>query len=799
MQFESIRLKGIGPFKEEYNLDLSEVPGPLVAIVGPNGSGKSTLLEAFAGAMHRTTPTRGRLNDLATERNAFVEATVINGHRYTLRQTVDSVSGKGEAVVTDENGASVLASGKLKEFDTWAATHLPSPDVLFSSVFAAQGSAGFLGLKPAERKSVLLKVLGISRLEALAEEARGHQRESQQEVRVLEARLADAQGEDVEVCEVALAEARDGVERHAVELDRVREALSEAGREAAQVEAAHEERRRVLGEVSRLTKQREDTAVAAEQLGARLKNNLELRDEADAIRAGVAKLADVEEEFKGACDDLADLAEQDRRARWEVKGARQRREGALERIRWAEKQLEGADELRALAEQESEFSEAVDRAEAEKALRQTELEELRRVQLADAGDRIEALRSGLVEISNGIDDSVEVACDCLFHDDQAKTAAEELPGKLEDANLAVAEARRASIEAGEALGAAMHAGRRLEELTEVEKQLQAAIAERDETDATIDAAKAQQVDPKELERARSWIARLEASRTECQPLAAKAEHLSRAEARIEELTERIDVLNADLASLDDQLDALVVPPEPPEPPDLNPLRAAVTSSEASERTARAEVTRAEERLRRATEAQEKAEALQMELDAAHAELADWTRLAADLGRDGLQAMEIDAAGPELTELANDLLHHCHGSRWTVSIETQRLSADGKRTLEGCEVRVLDSDRGRDAAAETLSGGEKVLVGEAVALALSMLACRRAGVEAPTLIRDESGAALDGDNARAYVRMLRRAAEVTGASKVLFVSHSTEVQEMADERVEVGRLPPPDPKRLRNAS
>ncbi|MGB3945393.1 MAG: hypothetical protein WBK76_00995, partial [Candidatus Saccharimonadales bacterium] len=197
---------------------------------------------------------------------------------------------------------------------------------------------------------------------------------------------------------------------------------------------------------------------------------------------------------------------------------------------------------------------------------------------------------------------------------------------------------------------------------------------------------------------------------------------------------------------------------------------------------------AEQRLEQARAGSGRAAELETELEAAERDLADWQRLAADLGRDGLQATEIDAAGPELTELVNDLLHRCHGPRFTVSIETQRLSADGKRTLEGCEVRVLDVERGRDTTAETLSGGEAVLVGEAVSLALAMLACRRAGVERPTIVRDESGSALSPENARVYVSMLRRAAELVDADKVLLVSHTPEVWDLCDARVELGASP-----------
>jgi exonuclease SbcC len=165
-------------------------------------------------------------------------------------------------------------------------------------------------------------------------------------------------------------------------------------------------------------------------------------------------------------------------------------------------------------------------------------------------------------------------------------------------------------------------------------------------------------------------------------------------------------------------------------------------------------------------------------------LADAEKVAADLGRDGLQALELDAAGPELSVLATDLLHRAFGPRWTVSFETLRSSADGKRELETLEVRVLDTHTGYEGPVEALSGGERAIVGEAVSLALTVLACRSAGLEAPTLVRDESGAALDPAKSEAYVRMLRIAAELVGASRVLFVSHDPRAAELADSRIEI---------------
>lgn len=175
-----------------------------------------------------------------------------------------------------------------------------------------------------------------------------------------------------------------------------------------------------------------------------------------------------------------------------------------------------------------------------------------------------------------------------------------------------------------------------------------------------------------------------------------------------------------------------------------------------------------------------------ERDAKSAELADWDRLALDLGRGGIQSAEVDSAGPELTEIANELLRECHGTRFTVAVDTSRLSANGKKQLDEFRLNVLDTVAGgleRDA--EEFSGGEKVFLGEVIENALLILACRRADAQNPSIVRDESGAALDPENTRAYFAMLRKVVEKTGAAHLLLVTHSPELQEMCDQRIAIG--------------
>ena len=67
----------------------------------------------------------------------------------------------------------------------------------------------------------------------------------------------------------------------------------------------------------------------------------------------------------------------------------------------------------------------------------------------------------------------------------------------------------------------------------------------------------------------------------------------------------------------------------------------------------------------------------------------------------------------------------------------------------------------------------------------MHVCQRSGLREPTLVRDETGAALDPENGQAYVAMLRRAAAQVGAHRVIFVSHDPAMAALADGCIDLG--------------
>lgn len=204
-----------------------------------------------------------------------------------------------------------------------------------------------------------------------------------------------------------------------------------------------------------------------------------------------------------------------------------------------------------------------------------------------------------------------------------------------------------------------------------------------------------------------------------------------------------------------------------------------------EQVAHAVVARLEEQAKAAEKAAAGMKYAEKQLTEALADKDDWAELQRAFGVKGIQALEIDAVGPEVSGMTNQLLTACYGSRWSVALETTALKADGKTSKETFGLRVIDSEHGLDLNAEDLSGGERVIVSEALSLALAIFNCQRSNIPIMELWRDETAGALDGENAVRYVGLLRKALELGHFSRIYFVAHNPELWALADARVVFG--------------
>jgi len=810
MRLEKVRIRNLGPFRD-LSLDLADyADAKLIAVTGENGAGKSTLLElAVSGACYRYTPTRGTLTELSTARDSMLEVTLVNGSRHTIRHLVDGISGKSEALVLDDSGKPELPDAKVRSHDSWAAKHLPSPEVLFASIFGAQGADGFLGMKPAERKSVLLRCLGIEKFERLAEQAREHAKASKSKIETLEARMGDerARAGDAEALARALSEATERAAAADALVEETRAAVETARQEAARITALAAEAEVVRAQRAELEQKLTTACEAVADVSKRLAACRAIIAESAQIRGAAARISEIDAELARLAaestqrqSELAQAESELGAAREQLAAVRREKRSIEERVtRLTERLADESKVSRAsavLPERAGVLADA--RADFERL--DHELNGLRDQRLSGADERIGSLRKGLQTVVAAAGETSDarvlavMASKPLDDDDETVRLAAELPAK-------VAVATRAHSEARGSVGALEREVSDLERLAARAPEFAAVRAELADAKAAIaDAAKRETAadervgaahnacEPLRTATAPITIAAggLRAERETLVAIAGKAELLAKAEALVDERCRQLDAAETDVSRLVAALESATPALEPPSPaPDIAAFSRRAAEADTAARAAHSAVAVAAQHQEQGAASAARLAALGAERAGLDDELADWSRLAADLGKDGLQAQLIDAAIPELNHVGNELLHQAFGPRFTVDVRTQALDSKGKRTLETLDVVVIDTVNGREALAETYSGGERVVIQEALSLALTVLACRQNGVDRPTLIRDESGAALSEGRAPQWIAMLRRAVDIIGAKQCLFVSHTPATWELADARIHLG--------------
>jgi exonuclease SbcC len=180
---------------------------------------------------------------------------------------------------------------------------------------------------------------------------------------------------------------------------------------------------------------------------------------------------------------------------------------------------------------------------------------------------------------------------------------------------------------------------------------------------------------------------------------------------------------------------------------------------------------------------------QAELDVITPVLADldqdrksWNLLAKAFGKTGIQSLEIDAAGPAISEITNDLLFSCFGPRFSIRFVTQVMKDDKSGYKDDFDIYVTDASTDREGSIDDLSGGERVIICEAVSLAIALFNRSRSNVGWLSLWRDEASSAVDDRRAPQYIGMLRKARELGHFQRLFFIAHQQRVTEAADSKV-----------------
>lgn len=757
MRLEKISIGGVLRFTDPVTVDLASLPAGLVAVVGENGSGKTTLVEAPIAALYRSFPSRdGRpLVDYATTREAFLEAVFSVDARgsYRARVNLDGQRRAADAVLVHtalDGTVTMLNDGKLSTYDEAVARVFPPRDLLLASAVAAQNRAGsFVTLDKRGKKDLFQTLLGLDRFEAMSTTAR-------QAAARCEAVLAalgvtqrllgpDAADGVRRTIEAEAQQAIDGAVATAAERAQIGEARTrlQAARDRLRDDAgAHESAKTRLASLGSeaaallvrgqgLRRQQDTARVAADtedgllvgnlqrqltEVDARLGKNRALLERADVVRQAAPQLRGVRETLAAREAEQLTLAAEPQR----LLAAGAEAKAALQAVEAAEQQLAQA---RRAAERLAGVCDVctfvADAREAQAAIPSLEA---RVAEKPACEARIAQLRDQYRDAEGR-----RLAVAAVVSDLRTQLAALEPEAQLLP-RLEEAEARIADLQRDRA-----HVVAEAERLRRgVVERLTATLADLDTqyaaTQAAIDACAAATV-----------AAQAEADRT-----ATAAADVAAAEADLVVLEQRWQALVAEQARLQAQADTCEA-------------RLATWRTKAAQM---ADIDR--------------------QLAVVSAEWREWQLLARALGRDGLPVLEIDAAGPTVSAYTNDLLAVCFGPRFTVELITQAAKADGKGTKEVFELRVLDNLRGGDSRdLADLSGGEQILVDEALKNALSLFINARHAGAVETMWRDETTGPLDPENALRYVDMLRRVREIGHVRHVLFVSHNPAAAALAD--------------------
>jgi len=739
MNLQRLEVKGATVIRGAQVVPFADLPDGLIAVSGANGSGKTTLLDCIFAALYREMPTRpGNLADAFAD-NGYIELEfLLAGTAWKTRVDVLPARRKHAAHVWRQGPAGyepATGQGRLASFDAWADHTLPAREVLLASVFSPQNRQGnFLDMPVAQRRRLFRELLQLDAMEQIREQAATRAKAGRGEAALVAVRLGDLPAIEEEAKALTA-----GLPRRIDVCAQRRKALAEieAELESAQSKLTAAQSGQVLAAQAFA-----EASTAIDERKRHLTQALTVRDEAvaglDRARRELGLVAALLAESEDRAGRLPDL----RKAAVQLLAEAREREADLATEQAAERtRSENRERRAAMAAKVEQAREAVNASQRI----------ARPLGSIPCDYQAEPWRGcPLIAVSRAAADELSV----LGADLERLNA--ELAGYAPPPDPAMA---TATIRSG--------------------------------LDDTYRRRVRNEV---ELDQAQRAAGRVPAAKQAQAETAAQVEALA---ARLPDLKQMVKDAKAalrDAQDLDEKARTVAV------------AEAEMTTAERELHVAQRRRTEAAEHLTEATTAKDRIEwsiaavatrlaelrPLAAQADALQAEAAGWELLALAFGPTGIPALEIAAAGPDVSQLTNHLLAECYGPRFSVTVETQRVKRaasrkaveDGTGLAEDFDLVVVDNAAGRRASPDDLSGGERVIISEAVSLALAVFNMRRSGVPLETLIRDEACGALDADNADRYVKLLRTAQRIGQFRQVVFVSHQKAIWTQADAIIHV---------------
>ncbi len=189
MLLTRLYLRNFRVFEDELELDL---PPGLVGVYGPNGAGKSTLLESITWTLWgRARTAKEEVRSSGVGRDCVTEVEFEHeGHLYLVRRTL---SGASSSVRAEAHCDGLGMAEGVRDTTRYVHSVLGMDDGAFrASVFAEQKQlAAFSAQAPAERRQLVLQLLGVTPLDDARDAARKDARDTARQHEHLRGLLPD--------------------------------------------------------------------------------------------------------------------------------------------------------------------------------------------------------------------------------------------------------------------------------------------------------------------------------------------------------------------------------------------------------------------------------------------------------------------------------------------------------------------------------------------------------------------------------------------------------------------------------
>ena len=104
--------------------------------------------------------------------------------------------------------------------------------------------------------------------------------------------------------------------------------------------------------------------------------------------------------------------------------------------------------------------------------------------------------------------------------------------------------------------------------------------------------------------------------------------------------------------------------------------------------------------------------------------------------------------------------------------------------EDFDIIVFDAERDDEKSVSQMSGGERIYINDVLTRAIALYQAQLSGRQYGCLFSDESDGALDPEKKLQFTAMKKRVLEIGGYQKEYFISHTPEVQELADAKIDL---------------